>query len=156
MTTHSEKYTAEEIASEIAWVEKLSLRPINGYGGLKKIAEMLRHFTTPPIADGGEAVAKISGKLPMLVPEVTWFDAYPPVGTLLYIHPTPTDANSGGVPEGYVLMPAEPTEAMIDAGTAQHECEQGDSYYSAPSLTDGDCIAIYKAMLNASAATREG
>lgn len=47
-TKHDKTYTREEIEREISWVEKLSHRPINGYGGLKKIAEMLRHFTQSP------------------------------------------------------------------------------------------------------------
>lgn len=53
------------------------------------------------------------------------------------------------VPDGWKLVPTEPTERMVDAGTAEHECEQGDSWYSSPSLSDRDCKAIYKAMLSA-------
>ena len=53
------------------------------------------------------------------------------------------------VPDGWVPVPRKPDQAMIDAGTAQHECEQGDSWYASPSLSDADCFAIYEAMLSA-------
>lgn len=54
------------------------------------------------------------------------------------------------VPEGYVLVPVEPTDAMIEAGCKQHECHQHDPWYSNDELTECDCKAIYTAMLNAS------
>lgn len=57
-----------------------------------------------------------------------------------------------GPVDGWKLVPVEPTQEMIDRGTDEHECEQGDSYYRAPSLSDTDAIAIYKAMLSASPA----
>lgn len=54
-----------------------------------------------------------------------------------------------GVPDGWTLVPIEPTDAMLDAGIKQHRCEQGDPWYSSPDLGEGDCRDIYAAMLNA-------
>ncbi|MFY3148474.1 hypothetical protein ACOTF6_09355 [Achromobacter xylosoxidans] len=54
-----------------------------------------------------------------------------------------------GVPDGWKLVPIEPTDAMLDAGIKQHRCEQGDPWYSSPDLREGDCRDIYAAMLNA-------
>ncbi|MFY3300206.1 hypothetical protein ACOTEY_00475 [Achromobacter xylosoxidans] len=54
-----------------------------------------------------------------------------------------------GVPDGWKLVPIEPTDAMLDAGIKQHRCEQGDPWYSSPDLGEGDCRDIYAAMLNA-------
>ncbi|MES2347078.1 MAG: hypothetical protein V4641_05845, partial [Pseudomonadota bacterium] len=57
---------------------------------------------------------------------------------------------------GWKWVPVEPTQAMIDKGTDEHQCEQGDPYYSAPLLSEGDAIAIYKAMIAASPSAPEG
>lgn len=51
------------------------------------------------------------------------------------------------VANGRILVPIEPTDVMVDAGTSKHNCEQGDPWYGASKLSDSDCIAIYKAML---------
>lgn len=51
---------------------------------------------------------------------------------------------------GHVRVPVEPTEEMIEAGCKQHECKQQDPWYSNEELSEYDCKAIYKAMLNAS------
>lgn len=61
----------------------------------------------------------------------------------LYLAPQPA------VPEGWELVPVEPTDEMIDAGCKQHTCEQQDYWYSDEELRDSDCIDIYKAMLAA-------
>lgn len=60
------------------------------------------------------------------------------------------------VPEGWALVPVEPTVAMLDAGCAQHSCEQGDPYYSAPDLTESDARAVYVAMLATAPSGGEG
>ncbi|MFM9932893.1 hypothetical protein [Achromobacter xylosoxidans] len=57
-----------------------------------------------------------------------------------------------GVPDGWKLVPIEPTDAMLDTGIKQHRCEQGDPWYSSPDLGEGDCRDIYAAMLNAAPA----
>lgn len=51
---------------------------------------------------------------------------------------------------GHVRVPVEPTEAMIEAGCKQNECQQQDTWYSNDELSEYDCKAIYKAILNAS------
>lgn len=51
---------------------------------------------------------------------------------------------------GHVRVPVEPTEAMIEAGCKQHECQQQDTWYGNDELSEYDCKAIYKAMINAS------
>ncbi|MGN3704502.1 hypothetical protein [Achromobacter xylosoxidans] len=56
------------------------------------------------------------------------------------------------IPDGWKLVPIEPNEAMLDAGCKQHRCEQGDPWYSSPDLSEGDCKAIYAAMLDAAPA----
>lgn len=63
---------------------------------------------------------------------------------------TASDATPrAAVPNGWKLVPVEPTDAMMDAGTSKHECAQGDPWYGAPALSDVDCVAIYQAMLAA-------
>jgi hypothetical protein len=59
------------------------------------------------------------------------------------------ESASARVPDGWQLVPIEPTDEMIDKGTDQYECEQGDTWYRNHQLSEGDCIAIYKAMLAA-------
>lgn len=61
-------------------------------------------------------------------------------------------ANCGCVPEGWKLVPVEPTDDMIDKGCDEHCCEQGDSWYSAPALSYGDAKSVYSAMLAAAPA----
>jgi Lar family restriction alleviation protein len=51
------------------------------------------------------------------------------------------------VPDGWKLAPLEPDDVMVAKGTDCHVCEQADSYYPDTQLSDSDCIAIYKAML---------
>lgn len=51
------------------------------------------------------------------------------------------------VPEGYKLVPIEPTSEMLDAGCEQHKCEQGDPWYSASQLCENECADIYHSML---------
>ncbi|MET0331302.1 MAG: hypothetical protein ABW154_07720 [Dyella sp.] len=63
----------------------------------------------------------------------------------LYTRPEPAAA----VPNGWAFVPVEPSEEMISAGVDCHTCEQSDSYYKDWPLSDGDCEAIYKAMLAA-------
>jgi len=58
-------------------------------------------------------------------------------------------AHRAAVPNGWKLVPVEPTDAMMDVGTSKHECAQGDPWYGAPALSDVDCVAIYQAMLAA-------
>ena len=53
------------------------------------------------------------------------------------------------VPDGWKLVPVEPTEAMIDKGIAEHRCEQGDPWYGSDPLSDTDCWHIYVAMISA-------
>ncbi|GEM_PF-6476713 len=50
------------------------------------------------------------------------------------------------------IVPVEPTDDMIDSGCKQHKCEQGDSWYTAFDLSEGDCRLIYAAMLDAAPA----
>ena len=52
------------------------------------------------------------------------------------------------IPAGWKLVPIEPTDAMLDAGCGKHVCTQGDPWYSSPDLSEGDCKAIYAAMLD--------
>lgn len=56
---------------------------------------------------------------------------------------------SAWVPEGWRLVPAEPTEAMVDAGCREHTCVQGDSWYSDSEISEHDAIDVFKAMLAA-------
>ena len=58
--------------------------------------------------------------------------------------------------QGFVMVPRVPTEAMLDAGCAQHQCAQGDTYYSEPDLTEQDARAVYTAMLAAAPAQPDG
>lgn len=53
-----------------------------------------------------------------------------------------------------VLVPREPTRAMLDAACEQHECEQMDPHYSNQQLSEGDARNIYTALL--AAANGEG
>lgn len=55
--------------------------------------------------------------------------------------------SESAVPDGYALVPIEPTEEMIEAGCKHHECVQQDPWYSNSEISESDCIAIYKAML---------
>jgi hypothetical protein len=65
----------------------------------------------------------------------------------LALNASNTDAYGGGVPEGYVLVPVEPTEAMLEATS---------KVVAGTLVSKSIRVAIYKAMLNASASTREG
>lgn len=56
---------------------------------------------------------------------------------------------SARVPDGWQLVPIDPTDEMIEKGTDQHECAQGDPWYTDLPLSENDCNAIYKAMLAA-------
>ena len=58
-------------------------------------------------------------------------------------------AKPRALPDGWVLVPRKPTQKMVDKGTDEHQCEQGDPYYPMPQLTDSDAIAIYQAMIAA-------
>ena len=57
--------------------------------------------------------------------------------TPLYLHPAPS------APEGYVMVPVEPTEAMIYAG---READRGWQYSNSE---ENGLAVIYKAMLSA-------
>jgi len=46
------------------------------------------HVTPSAAVGEGVPVAKVISRLPKQTPEVSWFDAYPPVGALLYTTPT--------------------------------------------------------------------
>lgn len=59
------------------------------------------------------------------------------------------------VPDGWKLMPVEPTNSMVWKGCECHECVQMDSYYADAELSEYDCIAIYKAMLAATPECKE-
>ena len=65
-----------------------------------------------------------------------------PIGTKLYAVP-PQPAPS--VPEGYVMVPVEPTEAMIQAGK-DVPCE---AKYGSDVVRDSDYVRVFKAMLSA-------
>lgn len=47
------------------------------------------------------------------------------------------------------LVPVEPTEHMIDMGEDQHTCVQEDAFYADKSISEYDCLNLYKAMLAA-------
>ena len=64
---------------------------------------------------------------------VAWNQA----GKPLYLHPKPS------APEGYVLVPVEPTEAMIYAG------READRDWQYSNSEENGLAVIYKAMLSA-------
>lgn len=53
------------------------------------------------------------------------------------------------IPEGWQLVPKEPTEAMFDAGDAEIDPGYCEESSSSRFVEDGESIAIYKAMLAA-------
>jgi len=85
------------------------------------------HVTPSAAVGEGVPVAKVISRLPKQTPEVSWFDAYPPVGALLYTIPTKP---------GHMVVPIEPTEAIEQAAA---------DYLDSPVKAYG----LWKAMLNA-------
>lgn len=71
----------------------------------------------------------------------SWFDEHEPIAWYRLAHP-----QSPAVVEGYVLVPVEPTDEMMDAGTGVVQSERG-GFISDHAAIVGE---IYKAMLTAS------
>ncbi len=63
-------------------------------------------------------------------------------GEALYLHPAP-------IPEGWQLVPKEPTEAMLYAGDAEIDPGYCEESSSSRFVEDRESIAVYKAMLAA-------
>lgn len=57
---------------------------------------------------------------------------------------------------GWRLVPVKPTREQIAAGCKEHRCEQGDPWYGAPDLEEGDAEDIYRAMLSAAPSAPTG
>lgn len=66
----------------------------------------------------------------------------------LYLHPAPAHSEQAAVPDGFVLVPKEPTQAMVDAGEG---CPQAPWIITSPTSREKElhCITQYRAMLAA-------
>ena len=120
-------------------------------GSIKEGSELFEHppvpansdavfivFDGPPDQEGPRFVeVETAGGISVRAGEWNQYGDYWKLGPL-YLHPTPSAS------EGMVLVPIEPTEAMLAAITSKHDVE-----FYGQNLVRAEIISDYKAMLAA-------